>query len=316
MSIGFIGNDPLNNLTNLFQRPQFIQAARIPTINDVYPPGTQWGDGTTPVQNIYETPGQGIWFLLGGPGGPLQTINNVAPFPANNINLINQGGNSGIIVTAPGSGGAGTVGLGVQVDGVTIVINGANQLQALAVSPALTLTGDNGVARAYLGNNFDFNGGPGVTSSGSGAIYFDSSANGQMEATVQVDNVTIEINPANQLALLGVLNGTATTVGAVTADPITFPMGGAATVTTFDILIAGFDTTTNLGVGYSIIGTVRTTGAAAVLVGTPDKTVNEEGGSVIADANLVVAGNNAIVRVTGIAGSTINWRAVLRSVTV
>lgn len=111
------------------------------------------------------------------------------------------------------------------------------------------------------------------------------------------------------------LSGTATTVGAVTSDVITFTLnntnlGTTPGTLTLDIEIAAFEAGTPSGAGYSIFGSVRTTGAAAVLIGTPDKIVNEEAALVTADANLIVSGNNAVIRVTGVAGLTIDWRVL------
>lgn len=106
------------------------------------------------------------------------------------------------------------------------------------------------------------------------------------------------------------LQGTGSTTGAVTADIITFALGATPGVYTIEFRVSGFESTTPLGAGYSIFGTVRTTGVAATLVGTPDKIVNEEGALSAGNADLVVSGNNAILRVTGIAVLTVNWSAV------
>jgi hypothetical protein len=75
--------------------------------------------------------------------------------------------------------------------------------------------------------------------------------------------------------------------------------------------IAGFDSATPLGVAYFLTGAARTNG----IIGSelPDQTSDdfEEGALIACDNDLVVIGNNAIIRVTGTAGKTINWRAVL-----
>lgn len=106
------------------------------------------------------------------------------------------------------------------------------------------------------------------------------------------------------------VQGTATTVDATPTTVSTFALGATPGVYNFDIQIAGYDTTDIAGIGYFISGSVRTTGAAAILVGTPDKIVNDEAATVTCDANLTVSGNNAIVQVTGIAGKNIDWRAL------
>jgi hypothetical protein len=105
------------------------------------------------------------------------------------------------------------------------------------------------------------------------------------------------------------ISGTGQTVGAVTADIITFPLGAVAGTYTFDINVASFEPTTPAGAGYGIVASVRTTGAAAVLV--PNQAIDEleEAALIAADAVVVVAGNNMIVRVTGVAGLTIDWKA-------
>lgn len=107
------------------------------------------------------------------------------------------------------------------------------------------------------------------------------------------------------------VQGLVTTSNATPTTLATLALGSTPGVYNFDIQIVGYDLTDAAGVGYFISGSVRTTGAAAVLVGTPDKITNEEAGvTTAADANLVVSGNNAIVQVTGIAGKTFNWNTL------
>ncbi len=106
------------------------------------------------------------------------------------------------------------------------------------------------------------------------------------------------------------LAGTGTTVGATTADLITFALGATPGVYTLETTVSGFESTTPAGCGYNVFGTVRTTGAAATLVGTPDKIVNEEAALTLCDISMVVSGNNVIIRATGTVGLTTNWNAV------
>ena len=105
------------------------------------------------------------------------------------------------------------------------------------------------------------------------------------------------------------ISGTGQTIGAVTADIITFPRGAVPGVYTFDVNVAGFNAATPAGAGYGLVAATRTTGAAAVLI--PDQAIDEleEPVMIPATAEVVVAGNNAIVRVTGVAGLTIDWKA-------
>lgn len=94
--------------------------------------------------------------------------------------------------------------------------------------------------------------------------------------------------------------------GAATVNVVTFDLGATPAVYTFDIRVVVFDGSVPEGAGYNIFGTIRTTGAAASLVGTPDKIVNEEGGLVAADANMVATGNSMQVQYDIPAGSTVN----------
>ena len=114
---------------------------------------------------------------------------------------------------------------------------------------------------------------------------------------------TITITLTNQLS------GQGQTIGAVTADIITLPLGAVPGTYTFNVDVASFEPTTPAGAGYGIVASVRTTGAAAVLI--PDQAVDEMEEAVLipADAAVVVAGNNAIVRVTGVAALTVDWKA-------
>jgi len=107
-------------------------------------------------------------------------------------------------------------------------------------------------------------------------------------------------------------NQTATTVNATPNNTMTFALSALPAVYTFDLNYTAFDITDNAGAGFSIFGTIRTDGATAVLIGTPDKIINIEAATPMtaSDANLVVSGNNAIFQVTGVAAKTIQWRCI------
>lgn len=112
------------------------------------------------------------------------------------------------------------------------------------------------------------------------------------------------------------LGGSGTTVGATTADLVTFSLGATPGTYVIDASFCGFEATTPAGNGYNIFGCVRTTGAAAALVDIPDKINNEDPVLLPCTADLVVSANNAILRVTGTAGFTINWVVVATYVKV
>lgn len=117
------------------------------------------------------------------------------------------------------------------------------------------------------------------------------------------NTITVTVTPTG-------LSGTGSTIGAVNSNIISFALGATPGVYTFDFNTAGFDSATPGGVGYSLFATVRTTGAAATLIGASTDIANEESGFTAANAVVTVSGNNALVTVTGVAGKTINWAVV------
>lgn len=106
------------------------------------------------------------------------------------------------------------------------------------------------------------------------------------------------------------VRGSVSTADATPTTLSSFSLGATPGVYNFDIQVVGYDVTDTAGIGYFISGSVRTTGAAAVLVGTPDKIVNEEASTVACDANLIVTANTAVLQVIGIAAKAINWKCL------
>lgn len=102
------------------------------------------------------------------------------------------------------------------------------------------------------------------------------------------------------------VQGTTSTVGAVTGDVITFAMGATPGTFRFDVQVCGFESTTPAGAGYGLEICARTTGAAATLIDV-DVNPQEEAALSACSCTAVVSANNVIVRVTGAAGLTINW---------
>jgi hypothetical protein len=101
--------------------------------------------------------------------------------------------------------------------------------------------------------------------------------------------------------------GIGTTIGAVTNDVVTLSLGAVPGVYTLDLSVAGFDSADPLGCGYTLVGSVRTTGAAGVVIAQMLDEF-EEVGIDGATAEIVAVGNTAVIRVTGVAAKTINWR--------
>jgi hypothetical protein len=112
------------------------------------------------------------------------------------------------------------------------------------------------------------------------------------------------------LQLTNRLQGTGTTVGATTADLVTFSLGATPGAYNFELKVIGFDAVSPSATGFTILGTMRTSGAAAALVGTPDETVVEDIAMLTSDVDMVASGNNLIIRSTGVLGLSINWNVV------
>lgn len=102
--------------------------------------------------------------------------------------------------------------------------------------------------------------------------------------------------------------GTGQTIGAVTDDIISLPLGAVATTRIVEAKIVGFDAVTPSGCAYNLICGVRTTGLAGTIINVQDKYNAEEAATAGCDASFVVVGNNIVVRVTGQAGLTIDWK--------
>ncbi len=111
------------------------------------------------------------------------------------------------------------------------------------------------------------------------------------------------------IVLTNRIQGTVSTVGLTTTPMITFTPTVIGTYA-IECRIAAYNTTSNLGAGYSVFGTVRYDGVNSNLCGTPDKIVNEEGAMSSANVTLTVSGANVLVNGVGYAAQTINWSGV------
>lgn len=106
--------------------------------------------------------------------------------------------------------------------------------------------------------------------------------------------------------------GTGTTVGATTADLITLT---PTDLKSFSIqaLVSGYDTANDQTYGGELLGVGRKN-ATVTIVGTPDKTAEADTALSAGSYDLIASGGNLIIRVTGVAGRTIDWGARLNYV--
>lgn len=104
---------------------------------------------------------------------------------------------------------------------------------------------------------------------------------------------------------------TATTTNATPDLTMTIPLGAVPGVYTLDINVSAFNLTDIAGAGFSLFSSVRTDGAAATLIDSADYIANLEANMATAMIDVAVSGNNAIIKVTGIAAKTIHWKSII-----
>lgn len=113
-------------------------------------------------------------------------------------------------------------------------------------------------------------------------------------------------------ALTNRMQGSGTTIGAVTADIITFNLGATPGAYKMHFEVVGFDSATPEGLGYAIEASIRSDGATATIISLPNADDDEDTNlEANADWDVIASGNSAILRVTGVAGITINWNSVM-----
>jgi hypothetical protein len=102
-------------------------------------------------------------------------------------------------------------------------------------------------------------------------------------------------------------NQSITTTDATPTVITCFNLGSTPAVFTFSMRIAAFAPALGKGAGYTTSTAARTDGVTATLISIAELDPFEDAAFAPADAVLGVSGNNIIVTVTGLAGTTINW---------
>jgi len=111
------------------------------------------------------------------------------------------------------------------------------------------------------------------------------------------------------IVLTNRLQGSATSVGAGTADIITFIPTVVGTYA-LEYRTSAYNTTSLLGAGYSFFGAIRFDGVNSNICDAFDEINNEEGAMSGVDLAVVVSGASVILRGTGYLAQTINWGSV------
>lgn len=125
-----------------------------------------------------------------------------------------------------------------------------------------------------------------------------SSANNVNNIVTTGSGDTVSIILTNQF-------GQSTTTSGAVSSSVTILSGLAEGTYVFDIKGLAYSSASNSSNGYTLVGGVRSTGAAAVLLSGQARDNFEEaaGASVVLD----VSGNDVIVTVTGAAGIDYDW---------
>lgn len=160
-------------------------------------------------------------------------------------------------------------------------------------TPIQTLTGDIGGAVPPTANNIFIVGGTSTANNSNGITFSGNIGTSTLTGT-----------------LTNRISGQVTTVDATPTTIITFALGAVPGVYTFSGDITAYDLTDIAGASYGVISGIRTSGAAAIEIGTQFNTNFEEASMVTASIDVTTSGNNVIFQVTGIAGKTIDWDAL------
>ena len=183
-------------------------------------------------------------------------------------------------------------------------------------APVNTLSAEGGPATPPSANNFNFSGTFAGGYGSNGAIVFSTVNPGKMNAQVQVDTSTIFINAANQLQATPIITGTATTVGATTANiNSTIPVPNNSAISIIANLVA-YDAINGNALGGEVISCVKNVGGALTVVASTDDTRNNDMALSAWGVAIVTVGSNAFIQVLGVAGTTLDWKAIIEVVGV
>jgi len=106
------------------------------------------------------------------------------------------------------------------------------------------------------------------------------------------------------------INATITTTDATPTTIFSLPLGGSAASISIDVDFVCRNVTDGGGAAYNVFGLVTTDGTTGTEVGQESYISIESNSLLLADSVISVSANNALLRVIGVAGKTINWRVV------
>lgn len=114
-----------------------------------------------------------------------------------------------------------------------------------------------------------------------------------------------------EIVLTNRVTGTATTTDAVTPQTLTsFSLGATPGTYLYQIQIVAYNVTDSLSAGYTSTSVLRTDGATVTEVNATPGLIAEESTMEDVVVQNQISGNSAETVVTGLAGKTINWKAL------
>lgn len=103
------------------------------------------------------------------------------------------------------------------------------------------------------------------------------------------------------------ITGTVTTMDDTPTTLITVSLGATPGTYYLSGNLMAYNSTDVAGAAYGFAGAARSTGVAGIEIGLESKEIFEEAAMSAADFELGIVGNDAVITVTGIALTTINW---------
>lgn len=141
----------------------------------------------------------------------------------------------------------------------------------------------------------------------------DNNSNGIQTSAIPNAGSSMYIELTNRLSGSGSTVG-GTTLDIISLDTSALPTAGTGTYTV-SAIVSGYVSAgagTPFSVGYTLTGAFRSTGGVASVIPNEALDEFEEDASIAAaDAELEVSGATLLLRLTGVAGFTINWTASL-----
>ena len=124
---------------------------------------------------------------------------------------------------------------------------------------------------------------------------------GSGDLTVAGTAGTLTISNSSQF------EATVSTTDATVTTIYTIPLGASAGTVSFDVDVFCFNSSGPKGGSFNLFGAARTDGTTGTIIGV-NSSLNVVDGAFAVTATVTASANTALVRVTGLVGTNINWK--------